>query len=61
MDNGPAIIGVVKQVVSTTVATLVFRGQILKGRIIAVTPAVGDSVIAEYLPESDEYYIVAII
>lgn len=61
MDNGPAIIAIVKQIVDTTVITLVYRGQILKGRLISIVPVVGDSVIAEYLPLSREYYVVAII
>ena len=59
-----AILARVKELVSATVCTIEWRGNILKARIVASTganPVVGDTVIAEHLPLSSEWYIVAIV
>ncbi len=59
-----AVIAQVKEIVSADLATLAYRGQILKGKILASTganPVAGDVVVAEHLPASDEWYIVAIV
>lgn len=64
MDRSPAIIAQVAELVGTDLVALAYRGLTLKGRILASTgaaPVVGDAVLAELVPSSNEYYVVAIV
>jgi hypothetical protein len=54
----------VKEVLGTDFAVVMRADGFLKARILAstgVSPVVGDGVLIEYLPPSDEWYIVAVL
>ncbi len=59
-----AIVASIKEVVDAETVVLLRQGVGLKGRILASTgviPVQNDSVIAELIPATSEYYVVAIL
>lgn len=57
-----AIIAQIKEVISVSIVTIVWQGRIYEASLftnVNLTVSVGDAVIAESLPASQQWYLVA--